>query len=102
AMEAAQDAEKDSRYEDAALILGEVIRKDPAREAELRDRRDLAVLRAGRQGGSVPSLGGTTASPSASTNADGSSSTDGMTVGGAPRVGTDYLDPANKGKLFPV
>lgn len=87
ALDAAEDAEQAGRHEDAALILSEIVRRDPSKEAALRDRRDLAIMRSGRSPGSA-------ATPSAVAAPE---------MGGAtPRSGVDYLAPENRGRLFPV
>lgn len=83
---AAAAAEAAGQFEEAGLILSEMIRRQPAREAELRDRRDLAILRSGH-GGGMPAAG--IATPVGSLP--------------PPRSGqVDFLAPENRGKLFPI
>lgn len=88
AADAAAAAESAGNWDEAALILADITRKDPTQEAALRDRRDLAAMRAGRSPAGSGTSGGATASAAAPP----------ITAPGK----LDLLDPVNRGKSIPV
>ncbi|MFN7974403.1 MAG: hypothetical protein U0166_18975 [Acidobacteriota bacterium] len=85
AMDAAAAAEASNQYAEAYRIYSEIIRREPAQEAALRDKRDLAKMRSGQM--PLPSNPDAAATPDAPATVS---------------RGIDYLDPAQHGKMFPV